>query len=68
VWILAAKAARLMRCGGSAREIEISHVVGLERVFANGQGVIVGSWLLKVWPLEIAMAVGMWHRVPEICK
>ncbi len=63
--MLAASTARSMRRGGGASEIVVflvvgadGGVVGSERVRNNGRYIVVGSWSLKVWPLEIAMAVG----------
>ncbi len=61
--MLAANAARSMCSGGGASEIVVFWVVGAggvfgsERVRNNDQCITVGSWSLKVQPLEIG-AVG----------
>jgi len=41
-----------------------SDVVESESVIDDGWGIVIGSWSLKVQPLEIATAVGTWHQVP----
>jgi len=63
--MLAARAARLVRGGGGAREIVVfwvvgaeGGVVGSEKVRNNNRCIVVGSWLLRVRPLDIAMASG----------
>jgi len=65
--VLAARAARSMHGGGGMTEIvdfwvvgAKGGVVGSERVRNDDQCIVAGSWSLKVWPLEIAMAVGMY--------
>jgi len=59
VWMLAARAARLMHSGGKVKESKLLHVVESERAINNSQGIIVGSWLLRVWSIEISTVVGM---------
>jgi len=63
--MLATRAVRSMRGGDGAREIVVlwvveakGGVVGSERVRNDGRCVVVGSWSLKVRPLEIATVAG----------